>query len=428
MTQRTEHSMLIARKIATTGCFVAIVATLALACQCGPESGIAPGDACDEEGEHQEGFVCVDGQWVDETTDVGFDIDEEGDVEEDNDVDDEECEPESHEEFCERHDIECGSLEAEDNCGEERTVHCDEFDGYGCDDPKVCVHAEDDGDLDTNVCRCPSLGDSPAQEICNYADAECGTVDAEEVCEDWDGLGEVDCGQCDGDDECGEEIDNVCGCPCEIDGDCYASGETASDNECLICDPEEDDEEFTEAEDGTSCEDDGVCESGECVCENEDAICDDECVDLDSNRDHCGECDNECDDDEVCDGGECVDSCPDEDAMCDGECVDLDSDVDHCGECNNECTTNDPDASASCEDGDCVYECEDEEDTFCGGICTDTDQDRNHCGECDNQCGINEFCNDGSCEGLDGSCEDEDDCGTGQQCCEDQCIPAAAPC
>ncbi len=465
MTQRTT-STATADVVGRLVIAVVLATALALgACQCGPDAGVAPGEACDEEGERDGDLICEDGEWVHADSDVGFDVDD--------------CEAESSQEFCERHEVECGSFEGEDNCGDERSVTCEEFDGIGCEDIEICLHAEDDDDLDTNVCACPELGDSPGNQICDHAGAECGTVDAGEVCQDWEDLGDVDCGECEGDDECGEEIDNICGCPCDIDGQCYTIGESDPDEECMICDPDESDEDFTAADDGTECQEAGVCEDGECVCEDDDAICDDECVDLDSNRDHCGECDNECGDDEICDDGECAESCPDDEAMCDGECVDIDSDMDHCGECNAECSAGD-DATASCEDGDCIIECDDDDDTVCDdqcvdtdsdpdhcgdcgeecttdidgaeatceggdcdvecaddddelcedeGLCTNLDEDHDNCGECGNECdGVNEFCNVGNCESFTGSCDDNDDCATGEQCCDEVCIPAAAPC
>ena len=387
------------------------------------------------------------------------------------------CQAESDEEFCGRLDVECGSLSAEDDCGEERLVHCEDFDGFQCDEPRICAHAADDDDLDTNLCRCPELGDEPAAQICEIAGAECGTVDAGGVCEGWDGLGEVQCGECEDGVECGVEIENVCGCPCEIDGECYADGDASSDDACLICDSEESDDEFVEAPDGTECEEGGVCEAGECVCGDDTTECGDECVDVDADRNHCGECDNACGDDQVCSDGECEDSCPEGESICEEECVDQHSDLEHCGECENACetdvddaevlcdegeciivcddddaevcedectdTSDDPDhcgacgdecttdvagAVASCDDGECAEVCQVEDEEICDDECVDTGNDDDHCGECGVSCGINEVCNEGTCVDFTGECTDDDDCGSAQQCCNGQCLPAVQPC
>lgn len=446
-----------------------VVAVAIVGCHCGAETETAAGDTCHAEGERDGNLTCVDGEWVQDEADAGFTDIIEGDA----------CEPESHEEFCERYEVECGSFTGEDNCGHERNVHCEEFDGYTCEDSETCVYADDNNNLDTNTCRCPELGDDPAREICNYADAECGTVDAEDVCEAWAGLGEVECGECDGGDECGEEIDNVCGCPCEIDGQCYVDGDSSPDEECLICDPDESSEAFTEAEDGTECEETGICEGGECICEQDEAECDGTCVDLDSNRDHCGECDTACDDNEVCDDGECTEGCSDDEALCDGMCVDTDTDTDHCGECDSACSTDDDTATAECDEGACVIECDDENETYCTDACTDTDtdedhcgecgsecstdidgaiaqcidgeceisceddahtlcedeqicanldNDEDHCGECGNECGDTQVCFNETCEGPGGSCEGDGDCLPNQQCCDDECIAMNQQC
>lgn len=386
------------------------------------------------------------------------------------------CQAESDEAFCERHDVECGSLTAEDNCGDERLVHCEDFGGFQCEEPQICAYAEDDDELDTNVCRCPDVGDDPVGQICDYAGAQCGTIDGGEVCEDWDGM-EVQCGECDDDDECGAEIENICGCPCEIDGSCYADGDANPDDACMICDSEVADDAFVEAPDGTECGEGQVCDGGDCVCGEDFAECGDECVDIDADRNHCGECDNACADDQICSDGECEDSCPEGESICDEECVDQQTDLEHCGECAHACSTDVDDAEVLCDEGECVVICDDEDDEVCDGECTDTsddpehcgacgdecitdvagaeaicddgecgemcqaedeeicddacvdtDTDRDHCGDCDTQCSVNEFCNDGECVDISGGCDDDDQCGQAEQCCNGQCLPAAQPC
>lgn len=387
---------------------------------CSSTEGTAePGDECEEEGERDGDLVCEDGTWVEDPIDQDAGVD----------ADDGECQPETHEEFCERHDVECGSFSGLDNCDQERNVHCEDFDGFGCEGVGTCTHASEDEDLETNVCECPELEGDPAEEICDYADVECGTIEAGEVCSGWDDLGEIECGECEEEGvECGSDIDNVCGCPCEIDDTCYADGQTAPDEECLVCDSEQDDEEFTEVEDGTECEEGGVCQDGECVCE-EGTDCDDECVDTETNDEHCGECGNECEDGEVCDGGTCVTSCEDDETLCEGECVDTETNDDHCGECGEECETDVDGAEPVCEDGECGEECVADDEEICDDECTNTDNDRDNCGECGEECGVNEVCRDGDCEGgLGDDCNDDGDCPPTSECCDGECLDPTDTC
>lgn len=55
------------------------------------------------------------------------------------------------------------------------------------------------------------------------------------------------------------------------------------------------------------------------------------------------------------DGGPMIDACL---VSCDGACVDTNNDVAHCGECNNECAAPE-NATPTCSDGSCGFECED---------------------------------------------------------------------
>ncbi len=388
------------------------------ACSCGSDGVFTPGEECEDEGTRDGDLRCDGGVWVFEDDvfldDVGADVS---------------CDPETHREFCDRYQVECGSFTELDNCQQERTVHCGALEGFQCEEPRVCSHASDSGG-ETNECVCftPNEED-PAADICAFAGAECGTIDAGDFCEGWQEYGEVDCGGCPEGVECNSHLPNICGCPCEIDGTCYAAGDTHEENQCLVCDPNTDQEDFSIAEDGATCGDDGVCDDGECVCEESLTACGDQCVDLDSNRAHCGACDDPCEDDALCSSGECIDSCPDDQSACSGECVDLDNSDDHCGECDSPCTTNILGAEASCEEGECTIACVVEGHTRCDGVCVDLDSDRNHCGQCGDACEPSELCHEGGCQPFaGGGCENNDDCGNFQKCCNTECIPNAAQC
>lgn len=387
--------------------------------------------------------------------------DEPDDTGEDADVD--ECEPESDEELCENLGAECDSAVGVDRCGNQRAVACSAFDGFECEGLRKCVDVELDDETEIGQCQCPQLGEDPASEICDEVNADCGTLEASDVCEGWDEIGEVNCGGCDEPAECGEEIDNVCGCPCEVDGECFAAGTVKSDDEpCQVCLPEEADDEFTDltelegrlacgdecidpdtnpdhcggcdneclvgedeatpvCTDGTCgadcgddlticgpiCSTDGECgddDDASCIIDGDEGVCAEQCVDTDADHDHCGECNQGCDSDDVCADGDCLEECPGDQTACDGACFETDTDIRHCGECDNECPDDVQAASPTCEAGECGYVCDEDDDTFCEdeGLCTDTDTDDDHCGKCGNDCGDNEICEDGECVCADG--------------------------
>ncbi len=271
-----------------------------------------PGDQCEEEGATSEELTCVDGIWVRED---GEDAGQEDTGDEDASHD--ACVHESDEEFCARFELECGEAAGDDNCGEDRVVDCDEFEDHGCDGLEECLLADSDEDVEENHCACPEL-DDPEAELCDMAQADCGTLVPGELCADWEGGDDVDCGSCpDDEQECGQIEANQCACPCEIDGDCYADGDVSPDNECQVCDSDVANDEFSAIDDGNSCEADidgaeGSCEEGSCIeeCPDGYTLCEEEgiCVDLDSDDDHCDACGEACGEDEVCDGGSCVDS------------------------------------------------------------------------------------------------------------------------
>ena len=70
------------------------------------------------------------------------------------------------------------------------------------------------------------------------------------------------------------------------------------------------------------------------------------CVDLDSDRDHCGTCGTTCPGTTTCVSGECV--CPSGETLCGSLCVDLGTNPEYCGNCNTTCP-----GGSSCIDGVC---------------------------------------------------------------------------
>jgi hypothetical protein len=83
--------------------------------------------------------------------------------------------------------------------------------------------------------------------------------------------------------------------------------------------------------------------SGGCAAPNE--LCGSDCVDTETDEDHCGECDNACPAAATCTNGEC--DCPGDQIPCGTECIDGQSDDENCGGCGHDCLT------GSCTNGLC---------------------------------------------------------------------------
>src|SRR5690606_33440882 len=108
-----------------------------------------------------------------------------------------------------------------------------------------------------------------------------------------------------------------------------------------------------------ACDDGEVCSGGSCglSCGGDTpTLCGSSCVDIQTDRGHCGACDNACDDGEVCSGGSCGPSCGGGTSVCSDRCVDLSSSPAHCGSCGNACTGDDT-AIPVCADGGCAFVC-----------------------------------------------------------------------
>jgi len=149
-----------------------------------------------------------------------------------------------------------------------------------------------------------------------------------------------------------------------------------------------------------------MCLNGTCVCEQGTDACDGACVDLDSNADHCGNCDTACPSDASCEGGSC--RCDDSDLdICSGECVDLNTDSDHCGGCGDACPS-----GASCDDGSC--ECDNSAHQVCADRCVDVATDEEHCGGCGDACPTGATCTASNCV-----------CPTGRTVCSGACVDLA---
>lgn len=150
----------------------------------------------------------------------------------------------------------------------------------------------------------------------------------------------------------------------------------------------------------TSC-DNGGSSAG---CPATQSQCGVECVDTDSDPNHCGECDNACSAGEVCNGaGSCDISCQADLTECDGTCVNTQTDVNHCGGCDAACASGEV-----CSAGTCATSCQ-AGLLQCGNTCINPEIDLTYCGasgDCTGAnagvtCGTDEACVDGACLELD---------------------------
>lgn len=158
-------------------------------------------------------------------------------------------------------------------------------------------------------------------------------------------------------------------------------------------------------------------------CEGGLEECGGECVDTDTNRDHCGVCDHECDGEEVCHDGTCLLECPPGMIECFGTCVDSNSDIFNCGSCGNICTAGSR-AEPVCDESECDIICEEgwsdmDGDGSCEINCVPTSTTESCNGEDDN-------CDGNTDEGFDCSAGERDDCtsehGTpGERTCSTDC-------
>jgi hypothetical protein len=109
--------------------------------------------------------------------------------------------------------------------------------------------------------------------------------------------------------------------------------------------------------------------------------------------------------------------------LCNGQCVDLQSDINHCGDCGIGCAFD-----LTCVDGVCIDPgCGNDPETGialteCGGICVNTATNPVYCGGCDTSCPSGAPCDDGVC----GCQPDGSPCDPGHPdtCCFSHCPPS----
>lgn len=143
----------------------------------------------------------------------------------------------------------------------------------------------------------------------------------------------------------------------------------------------------------------------ELVCPPGQTRCGEQCVDVNTDEQHCGACDTSCEEDFECREGRCVRTgCPSDQTLCDGRCVDTRSDRQHCGACGLSCASH-----LTCRNARC--ECPVATQRNCGNRCVDTATDAQNCGACGNKCASGQTCQNGVCR-----------CNTGLTLCGGQCV------
>jgi len=125
-------------------------------------------------------------------------------------------------------------------------------------------------------------------------------------------------------------------------------------------------------------------QAGTCTCTSANTTCAGQCVDLQTNTQHCGSffnwckpgesCGNHCNNDQNFQNGVCGRFAPNQ--LCNGQCVNLTTDHNNSGTCG-------------CSSGL----------TWCSSTCANTNE--NNCGGCGLQCNTSQVCTGGLCISAD---------------------------
>jgi len=150
---------------------------------------------------------------------------------------------------------------------------------------------------------------------------------------------------------------------------------------------------------GKACPMGSMCVQGSCQCASGQSICNKQCVDTKTDTSNCGKCGTVCGTDAgtimgggmwTCTMGSCTIQCPSPKVECDGACVDVKTDNDNCGMCNNPCMA----MTEQCMQGMCCKVGQ----SVCNNMCTDTMGDPMNCGMCGKMCPVNmPSCSNGMC-------------------------------
>ncbi len=161
---------------------------------------------------------------------------------------------------------------------------------------------------------------------------------------------------------------------------------------------------------------DALADTGPLVrCSAYERVCDGACVDVGSDRRHCGGCGAVCGAGQACVTGICQDDCGPGQSLCGDRCTDTRFDPAHCGACGTRCP-----GDAVCNRGQCATTCDGAGSgvTECRPVegvryCADTQIDRRNCGMCGQLCPVGQVCFAGRCATA---------CPPGQTRCGAECV------
>ena len=178
------------------------------------------------------------------------------------------------------------------------------------------------------------------------------------------------------------------------------------------------------------------------TCPADQTRCGDDCVDLQTDPLHCGQCGSACADElgaSVCIDGVCA--CSPRTTRCDDVCVNTDLDPLNCGACGTVCADDEECSGGACTPGEETSEesgsgngsntetsaegTGDEEtcptdQTRCGDACVDLQTDASNCGACGVVCPTGETCLGGACT-PEVTTQQTAGCPEGQLLCGGQC-------
>ncbi|HUJ28278.1 MAG TPA: hypothetical protein VLW85_19785 [Myxococcales bacterium] len=151
---------------------------------------------------------------------------------------------------------------------------------------------------------------------------------------------------------------------------------------------------------GQICGPDKLCTDSTAQCASTEGRCNGVCVDVVSNREHCGDCATVCGPSQQCSNGKCTDFCAPGQTVCPQTaggflCENLSNDRNNCGTCGNTCPQGlvcTPGTGGG--PGHCAIECVPGL-TDCSGNCIDTSSDPAHCGADPTTCAGGSVCGSG---------------------------------
>jgi hypothetical protein len=262
---------------------------------------------------------------------------------------DQNCRTEQSEDFCGRDGslcAQCSAIEVCQDTGESFACVCQREDNP-CGSRQCGIVTDRCGNshlcgADGNTADCPAGQTCDAEGVCHCTKASCGAIN----------------GCCASDETCKTaNSNNFCG---------------KSGDACAACTGLD------------TCDNSGVC-----ACEPEANPC--------GNRE-CGEATDRCGNTVKCgpNNGDCANGR----GCCSGACVDLTTDKEHCGTCAaSPCTATQvcSPCTGSCSGQDVARCCPTGKRTNCGGKCVNLKTDENNCGRCGKQCKGKKVCKQGDC-------------------------------